>query len=453
MPFPSDFVWGAATAAYQIEGAWNQDGKGPSIWDAFTHEPGRTFENQNADVACDHYHRWREDVALMRDLGLRGYRFSLAWSRILPEGTGAVNARGLDFYDALVDALLEAGIEPWVTLYHWDLPVALQRRGGFLNRDVVSWFGEYADLAARRLGDRVRRWITFNEPPVIVGFGMQEGKNAPGQRLPFADCLLAAHHLLMAHGRGVQALRAGCRRPGQISLAQTSRERIPVTETASDIEAARQDYFACTQRHFWNLAWWADPIAFGRYPADGLEAFAPDLPPIHAEDMALIAQPLDFLAYNCYSGWPVRAGAEGKAETLPSGWGVGNPRGTMPWLQIAPAASYWAARLQTERYGLPLVFSENGFNGTDFVHRDGRVHDPQRIDFIARYLGAIERAVNEGIPVLGYFYWSLLDNFEWGDGYKERFGLVHVDYATQCRTPKDSFGWYRDVIRSGGAQL
>ncbi|MDR2674742.1 MAG: beta-glucosidase [Opitutaceae bacterium] len=447
LSFPPGFVFGAAAAAYQIEGAWDADGKGPSIWDVFTHEPGRVFENHNGDTACDHYHRHSEDIALMRELGVRAYRLSLAWTRIQPDGTGAPNAGGLAFYDRLIDGLLAAGITPWVTLYHWDLPQALQRRGGFLNPDFVEWFGDYAAIAARRLGDRVKHWMTINEPPCIIGLGHQDGAMAPGLKLPFADCLLGAHHLLKAHGRGVQALRAGCRGPVRVSIAQTSREPIPADNAPRTIEAARAAYFACTGKNFWNLSWWADPVVLGRYPEDGLRAFAAELPRITDADMKLISQPLDFLAYNCYSGFPFEVTAAGAPRPAPAGWGIGNPRGTLPWLAVAPRAPYWAARWQTERYKLPLVFSENGFCSTDFVHLDGKVHDPQRIDFMARYLGEISRAVAEGIPVEGYFYWSILDNFEWAEGYKDRFGLVHVDYATQKRTPKDSFHWYRDLIR------
>lgn len=445
--FPRDFVFGAATAAYQIEGAVAADGRSPSVWDTFTHQPGRVFENQNGDVACDHYHRWREDVALMHDLGLQAYRFSFAWSRLLPDGVGQPNAKGIDFYDRLIDRLLEAGIAPWVTLYHWDLPEALQRRGGFLNRDLVEWFGEYAGLAAHHFGDRVRHWITFNEPTIIMGFGYQEGLFAPGLKLPYSDCLLGAHHLLLAHGRGVQALRAGCGGPVKISIAQTSRELIPTTETPENIQAARRAYFGSTQRTMWNLAWWMDPILFGQYPADGVEAFGKDMPPVASDDLGLISQQIDFLAYNCYTGWSVQAGTDGKAEMLPERWGLGNARGTLPWLNVTPRAPYWAARFQTERYGLPLVFSENGFCNVDFVHLDGKVHDLQRIDFLTRYLREIGRAIGEGIPISAYFYWSIMDNFEWAEGFKERFGLVHVDYTTQCRTPKDSFYWYQELIR------
>ncbi|MFO1449292.1 MAG: GH1 family beta-glucosidase [Opitutaceae bacterium] len=453
LPFPAGFTWGAAAAAYQIEGAWNVDGRAPSIWDVFSQQPGRVFENHTGDVACDHYHRWKEDIALMRDLGVNAYRLSLSWPRILPEGVGKPNAKGLAFYDRLIDGLLRAGITPWVTLYHWDLPQALQHRGGFLNRDLVEWFGDYADLMGRKLGDRVSHWMTFNEPPVILGLGHQEGRFAPGLQLPFAECLRGAHHLLMAHGRGVQALRARCKGPIKVALAHTGRERIPFTESKRDIEAARRDYFAATDRTMHNLAWWADPIVFGRYPEDGVAAYGPDMPKVTDADLRLISQKVDFIGYNCYSGWPVRAGADGAPESVPGGWGPGNPRAALSWLQIAPDATYWAARFQTERYGLPIVFTENGYANSDFVHLDGGVHDPQRIDFIRRYLRSIRRAIQEGIPVEGYFYWSILDNFEWAEGYKDRFGLVHVDYSTQVRTPKSSFHWYHDVIQSRGAHL
>ena len=454
MSFPSNFTWGAAAAAYQIEGAVATDGRAPSIWDVHTHQTGRIFENHNGDIACDHYHRWPEDVALMRDLGVSAYRMSISWSRVIPQGTGKPNPKGLAFYDKLFDALLAAGITPWVTLFHWDLPNALQRRGGFQNRDMVEWFGDYAALIAAKYGDRVKHFMTINEPPCVVGLGLQEGVFAPGYKLPFAECLNAAHNLLLAHGRAVQALRAGCAGKIKVSIAHTARERIPASDSKRDIEAARRDYFAATLRDMWNLSWWADPIAFGKYPEDGLKAHAADLPEIKAGDMKLISQKIDFLAYNCYSGWRVRADAQGNAEKIPHGWGIGNARGTLPWLQIAPTALYWAARFQTERYkNLPIVFSENGYCNTDFVHLDGQVHDPQRVDFLAHYLGGLKRAAAEGVPVAGYFYWSILDNFEWCEGYKDRFGLVHVDYQTQKRTPKDSYYWYREVIRNHGAQL
>jgi beta-glucosidase len=284
--------------------------------------------------------------------------------------------------------------------------------------------------------------------------GYHEGILSPLLKLSFRECLLGAHHLLLAHGRAVQALRAGCPQRVKISIAHTSRERIPETETPANIDAARHEYFACRDRAFWNLSWWADPVFLGHYPTEGLEAFAPDLPAITDADTKLMGQPLDFIGYNCYSGFKVRAGANGKPELLPGGgWGIGNARGTLPWLSVAPDATYWASRFLHERYKLPVVFTENGFCNTDFVQLDGKVHDPQRIDFMARYLSRLRRAADEGIPVAGYFYWSILDNFEWKEGYKDRFGLVHVDYETQKRTPKDSFAWYRDTIRTDGANL
>lgn len=450
MSFPSDFTWGTAAAAYQIEGAWNEGGRAPSVWDTFSQTPGKIFENHNGNVACDHYHRWREDVALMQKLGVKAYRLSLSWSRIIPEGTGAVNEAGLKFYDELIDGLLAAGIAPWVTLFHWDLPQALQDRGGFSNPEIADWFAEYATVVAKRLGDRVKHWMTINEPPVIIGLGYQEGVFAPGLKESYADCLLAAHNLLRAHGRGVQALRAHAQGPQQISLAHTARESIPATDDVADVEAARRRYFGCEERRMWNLAWWADPIVFGHYPEEGLKNFAADLPRITDADMALISEPIDYLAFNCYSGSPVKAGPDGKAVEVEHGHGIGNARGTLPWLSVAPEAVYWATRWQTERYQLPIVISENGLCNTDWVHLDGQVHDPQRIDFMARYLSAIERAIADGAPVAGYFYWSVLDNFEWAEGYKDRFGLIHVDYTTQVRTPKDSYYWYRDVIARGG---
>ncbi len=451
--FPANFVWGVATSAYQIEGSSRADGKGRSIWDSFSHQPDRIFENQNGDIACDHYRRWREDVDLLGQLGVKAYRFSIAWSRLLPTGTGRINAKGLAFYERLVDALLKAGITPWITLYHWDLPLALQRRGGFLNRDSVEWFGDYASLVAKHLGDRVSHWITINEPQVVTGLGLQDGIHAPGLKLPYAECLLAAHHILMAHGRAVQALRSACHGKIKVSLANCGPVSLPHTTARRDIEAARTLYFSSTSTTMWNLSWWADPIIFGHYPKDGVQAHATSMPQVKAGDMALISQPIDFLAYNCYNGYPVRAGLGEIPERLPQGWGPGNPRGTLSWLEVADDALYWAARFQTERYHLPLVFTENGFCNPDFVHLDGSVHDPQRIDYLRRYIQGMNRGLAEGLPIHGYFYWSLLDNLEWAEGYKDRFGLVHVNFQTQERTLKDSYEWYRKLIVSRGASL
>lgn len=453
MCFPKDFAWGAASAAYQIEGAWNEDGKGPSIWDNLCHHrPGNLYQNQTGDIACDHYHRYREDVALMREIGLNAYRLSLSWTRLLPNGTGRINPKGLDFYNRLIDSLLEAGITPWVTLYHWDYPLALYHQGGWLNRDSVEWFGEYAAAAATALSDRVEHWVTINEPPSFVVGGLQEGNHAPGDRLPFSQILRASHHILLAHGRAVQALRSHSSRPLRIGFASTVGARIPETETPENIEAARRAYFRADSRSVWPLAFWTDPVYLGRYPGEALEAFGGDMPEVAPGDSELIRQPLDFLGHNCYTGSLVRAGENGEPVVLPHE--PGHPAGGMDWLQLAPDALYWSARFQTERYGnLPFVILENGFAGLDWIHLDGRVHDADRIDFTHRYLLGLKRAAREDIPLGGYFHWSAMDNFEWTSGYRPRLGLVHVDFRTQKRTLKDSALWYRGVIQSNGATL
>jgi beta-glucosidase len=449
---PKPFVWGVATAAYQIEGAANEDGRGPSIWDVHS-KNGKTFEGHTGDVACDHYHRYEGDLDLMKQLGVDAYRLSVSWPRVLPEGTGRQNGKGIDFYNKLIDATLERGIDPWVTLYHWDMPLELERKGGFRNRDMVEWFGDYADLMGRKFGDRVNNWITINEPPCIIGHGLQEGIFAPAQKLPFAECLNAAHNLLMAHGRGVQALRASVGDKAQIAITNTARERIPVSLKPKDIEAARKDYFACEKKDFWNLAFWADPVMLGHYPKDAVRNFGADMPKIRQGDMELIHQPTDFIGYNIYGGWRVRAGKDGKPEMDPTENKIGDARAAAPWLAIRPDAPYWAAKFQTERYGKPIAFTENGMCNVDFVHRDGKVHDPQRKDFIDGYLHSVRQAVSENIPVKGYFHWSFMDNYEWNDGYEKRFGLVHVDFQTQERKPKDSFAHYKKIIRTNGSTL
>lgn len=451
-PFPPDFVWGAAAAAYQVEGAWNEDGKGPSIWDMMCRKPGATYRGHTGDVACDHYHRYREDVALMKEAGLQAYRLSLAWSRILPDGTGAVNAKGLDFYDRLVDELLANGVQPWVTLYHWDLPLALYQRGGWLNRDIAEWFSEYTAVVVKKLGDRVKHWITLNEPPVFVGLGHLYGVHAPGDKLAMGQVLRAAHHALLAHGRAVQTIRTHSPQPASVGFAPTAGVKIPLTETPADIEAARQVYFRLQKDTVWGLSLWNDPVYLGKYPDNAAEVYGRDWPAVPDGDLKVIAQPLDFIGYNCYTGDLVKAGADGKPEIVP--FEAGNAMGSLDWLQLAPNALYWAARFQTERYGrLPMVITENGLCDTAWVSLDGKIHDPARIDYVHRYLLGLKRAAGEGIPVGGYFYWSVMDNFEWAEGYRARFGLIHVDYATQRRTLKDSAHWYREVIHTRGAAL
>ncbi len=450
MAFPKSFLWGAATASYQVEGAWNEDGRGLSIWDVFCRRPGATYEGHSGDVACDHYHRYREDVALMREIGLQAYRLSIAWPRILPEGTGAVNPAGLGFYDRLVDALLEAGIQPWVTLYHWDLPYALYLRGGWLNPDMPEYFAEYTRVVVQALGDRVQHWMTVNEPQVFVGMGLHEGVHAPGWKLDFKETLLAAHHVLLAHGRAVQTLRAYSPQPCQIGAAPVGVTFIPASEKPEDIEAARRVMFSVSAGNLWNNTWWADPMLWGRYPEDGLQAYRDAVPAFSAAEMETIGQPLDFYGANIYHALPVRAGADGQPEVLR------HPRHTphtmMHW-KVVETCLYWGTRFLYERYHKPIVITENGLSNMDWVSLDGKVHDPQRIDFLARHLRHLRRAVEEGLPVTGYFHWSLMDNFEWQEGYRQRFGLVYVDYATLQRIPKDSAWWYREVIRTNGENL
>jgi beta-glucosidase len=449
-PFPDGFVWGAATAAYQIEGAAAEDGKGPSIWDMFCKKPGAIWGDQSGDVACDHYHRYKEDVALARSLGLRAYRFSVSWPRVLPAGAGAVNAKGLDFYDRLIDELLRARLEPWLTLYHWDLPLALYHKGGWLNRDVAGWFADYAALVARRLGDRVRRFMPLNEPQVFLGAGLVQGRHAPGDRLRFAEFLLAAHHALLAHGRAVQAVRAAVRGKVEVGCAQASYNSVPATAAPDDLAAARARFLATADDSYKQNAWWLDAMVLGRYPAEGVALYGASMPEVRAGDMETIRQPLDFLGVNLYQADAVRRGKDGRPEVTP--WPVGAPLTSMEWA-VTPSIMRLVPAWLHERYGLPLVVAENGVSLPDWVAADGAVHDPQRIDFARAYLRELGAAIAGGVPVRGYFHWSLLDNFEWAHGYKQRFGLVHVDFATQRRTPKDSARWYREVVASNGRAL
>ena len=455
--FPKDFLWGAATSAYQIEGAVSDDGRGPSIWDVFEKKPGAIWNGQSARVACDHYHRFRDDVALMRSLGLRAYRFSVSWPRVLPDGAGAVNEKGLAFYDALVDALLAAGITPLLTLFHWDLPQALQLRGGWMNPDSAGWFADYATLVAKRLSDRVPYWMTLNEPKSFIGAGYRLGIHAPGEQRPLREALQAGHHLFLAHGRGVQAIRAAARRPVQVSLALDVSPSVPADpHSADDLAVARIATFGGAPPRegletWWqHNAWWTDPPVRGRYPEEALAILGNDAPEVAPGDEAIIRQPLDFFAMNLYGGWAVRAGRGGQPETVPAP--VGAPISAFNW-QVVPEALRWAPRFLHERYGLPIVVTENGVSCRDWMALDGEVHDPQRIDFTARYLIELRRAMREGVPVRGYLHWSLLDNFEWATGYRERFGLVFVDFPSQRRIPKDSARWYAQLIASRGASL
>ncbi len=453
MSFPKDFLWGTATAAYQIEGAALEDGKGPCIWDDFTKEPGRILDASSGDVACDHYHRFREDVALMAAMGIKNYRFSINWSRVLPRGVGQVNPAGLQFYADLVDCLLEHGIRPFCTLYHWDLPSALHQRGGWLNDDMPEWFAGYTRVVAERLGDRVKDFFTINEPQCVVGAGYREAAHAPGVRYPLPDRVHMIHNLLKSHGRAVQVLRELV--PGvRVGYAPTGTPRIPATDTPADREAARKAYFGISdnpEEFDWNVSWYSDPVVLGAYPEEGLKRYGQYLPAGWQEDMKIICQPLDYYAQNIYQGEVVRAAQNAQGwEKVPFPQGL--PKTACDW-PITPDALYWGPRMLYERYHLPLLITENGMSCHDAVMLDGKVHDPNRIDYVHRYLLAVRRAVEDGVPVKGYFYWSFFDNFEWARGYTERFGLTYVNYQTQERIPKDSAYWYQRVMDTNGAEL
>lgn len=448
--FPDHFTWGAAAASYQIEGAVNADGRGESVWDMHCRKRDAIWRGQSGAEACDHYHRYREDVGLMADIGLQGYRLSLAWPRILPEGIGKVNAKGLAFYDRLVDALLEKKIQPYITLFHWDFPLSLFYRGGWLNRDSAEWFGEYTQVVAERLSDRVTHWITLNEPQMFIALGHVNGAHAPGIRLADKEVLTINHNVMRAHGRAVQVLRAAGKQPLKIGCAPVGFIRVPETESKADIEAARSDMFAVNNTGHFNNTWYVDPILTGNYPEDGWALFGKDVPEVKAGDMELMHQPIDFYGVNIYGGSVVKAGPDGKAVEVAEYDGF--PKTAFDWW-VRPEALRWGPRFLYERYSLPVVITENGLSNVDWVDLDGNVRDPQRIDYTRRYLRELRKAIDDGAKIDGYFHWSVMDNFEWAEGYKQRFGLIHVDYPTGKRTLKESAHWYREVIQSNGANL
>ena len=442
--FPDDFLWGSATSAFQIEGSPRADGAGASIWTRFTHTPNLVHGGDTGDVACDHYRRYADDVALMRALGLKAYRFSTSWSRVLPEGRGPVNAAGLDFYERLVDALLENGITPMLTLYHWDLPAALHDRGGWLNPDIAEWFAEYAAVMVRTLDDRVGMWVTLNEPWVVTDGGYLHGVLAPGHRSRF-EAPIAAHHLLRAHAAALEAYRSLGKH--RIGLVVNIEPKYAASNEPPDRAAtARADAYMNRQ--------YLDPVFLGRYPAELRDVFGEAWPEWPADDLARIRQPVDFLGVNYYTRSVTRfdpdAGAlraapvrQTRATSTETGWEV-FPRGltdTLVWIK--------------DRYGnAPIYVTENGAAFYDPPTVDGdRLRDPLRVDYLRTHLTAVHAAIRAGVDVRGYFVWSLLDNFEWAHGYSKRFGIVHVDFETQKRTLKDSARYYARVIASKGQIL
>jgi beta-glucosidase len=446
LSFPPGFVFGAATAAYQIEGAVDVDGRGPSIWDTFSHTPGATYRGHTGDVAVEHYTRYPQDVALMKELGLDAYRFSVSWPRVLPTGAGAVEQRGLDFYRRLVDELLEAGIAPWLTLYHWDLPQALQDGGGWAARDTALRFADYAGIVFDALGDRVQHWSTLNEPMCSALLGHMAGQHAPGHRNA-AEASRAVHHLLLGHGLATQVLRG--KGADHLGITLNFTPIAPATDSPADVDAARR--LDGQQNRMFLL-----PIVDGEYPADVAEDLAAAGAPLPVQDgdLAVISTPIDWLGVNYYFRSTVRAvaeptgrpspfiGAELVQDLEPEG-----PTTTMGWGVHPEGFTELLVRLGELAPGLPLVVTENGSAWPDEVSADGQVHDPDRVDYLVRHLAAMTDAIDQGADVQGYFAWSLLDNYEWARGYEQRFGLVHVDYETQVRTPKDSARVYAGVLR------
>lgn len=449
LAFPPGFRWGTATSAFQIEGATTQDDRGESIWDRFAATPGRIEDASDGRRACDHYHRWPEDIALMSRLGLGAYRFSIAWPRVQPTGRGPANPAGLDFYDRLVDALLAAGIAPFATLYHWDLPQPLEDAGGWAARDTVAAFADYADAVTRRLGDRVRHWMTINEPWCVSILGYEQGAHAPGHRDP-ALALRAAHHTLLAHGRAVPVIRDNAR-SAEVGIVLNLVPSEPATPSDADRDAAR--WFD----GFFNR-WYLDPLYGAGYPSDVIadrvargHLAGPVLPFVADGDLAAIATPTDFLGVNYYSPVVVR----GEPGDPPRAVRVAPdaPCTDMGW-EVRPAALHALLdRLHREYRPAHLYITENGAAYDDPVDADGQITDARRVAYLRGHLGAVARAVADGVPVAGYFHWSLLDNFEWGHGYTKRFGLVHVDFTSQRRTPRASAQVYRTIVAANAVEL
>jgi len=439
--FPSHFLWGVATSAPQIEGAASVDGKGESVWDRFASQPGRVAGGGKLDPACEHYWRYRDDAALMQSLGVRHYRLSIAWPRIYPQGDGALNQGGLDYYSSLVDTLLCHGIQPWVTLFHWDLPQALEDRGGWRNRLVVDAFARYADTVVRALGDRVKHWFTLNEIVCFTGQAYGTGEKAPGVRESAKIVNQTHHHALVCHGHAVRAVREHGGSHARVGLADNPDIPIPVTETAHDIAAARRLFIEGSHRTL-------DPIYRGQYATAYLRAAGADRPVPVRGDFDLISLPTDFLGLNIYRGYFARAGSRGRPEAIP--FPPDYPCTANSWLLHTPQSMYWGCRYVAEIYGVQSIYiTENGASfESDTPNSGGEVLDLHRRDHVRSYLCELHRAIADRVPVHGYFWWSFMDNFEWHDGYPKRFGLVHVDFATQKRTPKLSASWYSEVMRA-----
>ena len=444
MGFCNDFMWGAATAAHQIEGAYNEDGKGLNIWDVHSKIPGRVRYSEDAKVACDHYHRYKEDIKLFKEMGLKYYRFSISWARVIPNGVGEVNEKGLKFYSDLVDELLANDIQPIVTLFHWDYPYELYCKGHWMNPDSPLWFEEYTKVVVDALSDRVKIWMTINEPQCIVGCGCWTGNHAPFLQCADRDLIRMSHNILLAHGRAVKYIRENAKQECKVSFVPIGPVHIPVDNTPEAIEKARADSFTIKYKKFFSITWWCDPVLLGKYPEEAYEIFGDDMIHPSKEDMELISQPLDFITCNIYYSESFKVENDYSSNAY-----QGAPRNSLGW-RVDEGVMYWSAKFMYDRYRIPYMIGENGFTCRDWVDMDGKVVDGNRIDYIRRYVKELMKAADEGVPVVGYLYWSALDNFEWGEGYDERFGLIHVDYQTQKRTIKESGYWFKKLIESNG---
>lgn len=442
MSFSAEFMWGAASSAYQIEGAWNEDGKGMGIWDALSE--GHVRHNENGNVACDHYHRYKEDIALMKEMGLKSYRFSVSWPRIMPN-EGEVNEKGIQFYKNLVDELINAGIEPMCTLFHWNLPMWVYEKGGWRFEGISDAFAQYTEVVVKALSDKVSYWMTINEPATFIGNGYIAGAHAPfeknveswekiGEILPGL-----CKNVLLCHGKAVRTIRSHAIKKPQIGMALNGNLIVPWEDTEEGIATARAATFT-EAASFFGIDIWAGAMVNG-------ELHPMLVPVISEEELKTIHQPLDFFGFNCYNAFNYDENMGPNPAVYP-----GMPRTAVEW-PITPDALYWAVRFIYEKYKLPVMITENGMANLDFIMTDGKVHDPQRIEYMKMYLRGLKRAVEEGLPVIGYQYWSILDNFEWADGYDKRFGLIYVDYRTQKRTLKDSAYWYAQLIKENGENI
>lgn len=440
MKFPKNFKFGVSTAAYQIEGASLVDGAGLCNWDVFSRKKGKVAMGFTGDDGCDHYYHWKDDIELLKELGVNAYRFSINWARLIPQGTGKVNKKAVEFYNGIIDKCLEYGIEPFVTLFHFDFPQSLENKGGFRNPESPYWMEYYADTAGKYFGDRVKSFITINEPQCFLPLGYESGYFPPGIKgYTNEELIPMAHYMLLGHGLAVKALhKYGCK----VGYAPCGDVPVPLTESKEDIEAARKCYFDCSDETWFNsVSWWSDPVIFGKYPdKPNLYKF---LPENWQEDLKTISEPIDFYCQNIYGGSYFE-----HDEKSERGYKKRNKLTglTANKTTVVPQAVYWGSKFLCERYKKPFYITENGMSGTDWVQLDGKVHDPQRCDYIERYLTELSKAIEDGVDIRGYMHWSFLDNFEWASAYRERFGLVFVDYETKKRIPKDSFYKYKEII-------